>query len=45
MLPDSVHSQPLSVQWILKLPAPQMLTRPQFETVSPRNRDKQLQVQ
>ena len=47
MLPDSVHSLLLSVQWIVKLPAPQMLTHPQFETVLPtcRNRDQQLKVQ
>lgn len=45
ILPDLVHSLPLSVQWILKLPVPQMSTHPQFETVLPRNRDKQLKVQ
>lgn len=45
ILPDLVHSLPLSVQWILKLPVPQMLTRPQFETVLPRNKGTQLKVQ
>lgn len=45
ILPDLVHSLPLPVQWILKLPVPQMLTHPQFETVLPRNKGTQLKVQ